>query len=192
MVEPEIYEFLDWVSEVAESLGLVVLPEVHDRYPTHERLAAPRVLDLRLRPAGPRPARVRDRSSRSGSRRTSPHRPTASSRRSTATTGSRSAPTSTASSSPTRCSTSPTGRAPGRQRQPDPVRRRTPTGVDVHQLNCTYYSALGGDDERYLAARAIQLFAQGVPQVYYVGLLAGRNDVDAVGPDGRGPRDQPP
>ena len=36
-----------------------------------------------------------------------------------------------------------------------------PDGVDVHQLNCTYYSALDGDDERYLAARAIQLFAQG-------------------------------
>ena len=32
---------------------------------------------------------------------------------------------------------------------------------DVHQLNCTYYSALGDDDERYLAARAIQLFARG-------------------------------
>ena len=46
----------------------------------------------------------------------------------------------------------------------------------MHQLNCTYYSALGEDDERYLAARAIQLFARGVPQIYYVGLLAGAND----------------
>ena len=34
---------------------------------------------------------------------------------------------------------------------------------DVHQLNCTYYSALGEDDERYVAARAIQLFAQRRP-----------------------------
>jgi sucrose phosphorylase len=51
---------------------------------------------------------------------------------------------------------------------------------DVHQLNCTYYSALGEDDERYVAARAIQLFARGVPQIYYVGLLAGINDRDAV------------
>ena len=49
-------------------------------------------------------------------------------------------------------------------------------GVDVHQLNCTYYSALDGDDDRYVAARAIQLFARGVPQIYYVGLLAGEND----------------
>ena len=56
-----------------------------------------------------------------------------------------------------------------------------PSGVDVHQLNCTYYSALGEDDDRYLAARAIQLFARGIPQVYYVGLLAGANDHAAVG-----------
>ena len=57
---------------------------------------------------------------------------------------------------------------------------------DVHQLNCTYYSALGDDDERYVAARAIQLFARGVPQVYYVGLLAGLNDRDGVERTGEG------
>jgi sucrose phosphorylase len=59
-------------------------------------------------------------------------------------------------------------------------------GVEVHQLNCTYYSALGEDDERYLAARAIQLFARGIPQLYYVGLLAGRNDQAAVQQTGEG------
>jgi sucrose phosphorylase len=31
-----------------------------------------------------------------------------------------------------------------------------------------------------LAARAIQFFAPGVPQVYYVGLLAGENDHESV------------
>jgi sucrose phosphorylase len=50
-------------------------------------------------------------------------------------------------------------------------------GVDLRQLNCTYYSALECDDGRFVAARAIQLFARGIPQVYYVGLLAGENDV---------------
>ena len=59
-------------------------------------------------------------------------------------------------------------------------------GVDVHQLNCTYYSALDEDDERYVAARAIQLFARGVPQVYYVGLLAGVNDHSGVTKSGEG------
>jgi sucrose phosphorylase len=59
-------------------------------------------------------------------------------------------------------------------------------GVDVHQLNCTYFSALGEDDRRYLAARAIQLFAPGIPQVYYVGLLAGANDHEASARTGEG------
>ena len=49
--------------------------------------------------------------------------------------------------------------------------------LDIYQLNCTYYSALGDDDQAYLLARAIQFFAPGVPQVYYVGLLAGKNDI---------------
>jgi len=58
--------------------------------------------------------------------------------------------------------------------------------VDIHQLNCTYFSALDCDDERYLAARAIQLFARGVPQIYYVGLLAGENDHAAMRATGDG------
>ena len=52
--------------------------------------------------------------------------------------------------------------------------------LDVYQINCTYYSALGDDDDAYLLARAIQFFAPGVPQVYYVGLLAGRNDIERL------------
>ena len=32
------------------------------------------------------------------------------------------------------------------------------------------------DDDAYLAARAVQFFVPGIPQVYYVGMLAGRND----------------
>jgi len=52
--------------------------------------------------------------------------------------------------------------------------------LDVYQINCTYYSALGDDDDAYILARAIQFFAPGIPQVYYVGLLAGRNDLDLL------------
>ena len=59
-------------------------------------------------------------------------------------------------------------------------------GVDVHQLNCTYFSALDCDEDRYVAARAIQLFARGMPQIYYVGLLAGKNDGQAVLDSGEG------
>ena len=49
---------------------------------------------------------------------------------------------------------------------------------DTYQINCTYYDALGADDNRYLMARAVQFFTPGIPQVYYVGLFAGRNDFD--------------
>lgn len=49
--------------------------------------------------------------------------------------------------------------------------------LDVYQLNTTYYAALGDDDRQYLLARLIQIFAPGIPQIYYVGLLAGGNDL---------------
>lgn len=53
----------------------------------------------------------------------------------------------------------------------------TYNNLDIYQINCTYYSALGDDDSAYLLSRAVQFFAPGIPQVYYVGLLAGRNDI---------------
>ena len=53
-------------------------------------------------------------------------------------------------------------------------------GFDVHQINGSYYSMLGCDDDAYIAARAIQFFTPGIPQVYYVGLLAGENDYGAL------------
>ena len=49
-----------------------------------------------------------------------------------------------------------------------------------YQMACTYYSALSCDDNAYLLARAVQFFTPGVPQVYYVGLLAGENDIEAL------------
>jgi sucrose phosphorylase len=52
--------------------------------------------------------------------------------------------------------------------------------VDLYQVNCTFYDALGRDDARYLLARALQFWAPGIPQVYYVGLLAGSNDMELL------------
>ena len=52
--------------------------------------------------------------------------------------------------------------------------------VDSSQINCTFYDALGRRDAEYLIARAIQCFVPGVPQIYYVGLLAGGNDLDLL------------
>ncbi|KLT73604.1 sugar phosphorylase [Neisseria arctica] len=52
--------------------------------------------------------------------------------------------------------------------------------LDIYQINCTYYSALGNDDQAYLLARVLQCFAPGIPQIYYVGLLAGENDIELL------------
>ena len=60
------------------------------------------------------------------------------------------------------------------------------SNLDLYQVNCTFYDALGRRDDDYLIARAIQFFAPGVPQVYYVGLLAGANDLDLLGRTGVG------
>ena len=51
------------------------------------------------------------------------------------------------------------------------------SNLDLYQVNCTFYDALGRDDGAYLLARAVQFFLPGIPQVYYVGLLAGVNDM---------------
>jgi sucrose phosphorylase len=57
---------------------------------------------------------------------------------------------------------------------------KDPDGFDVHQIRGTIYSMLDENDDAYIASRAIQFFTPGIPQVYYVGLLAGKNDVEAV------------
>jgi len=185
MVEPEIFEFLGWVAEVADSFGLAILPEVHDVYATHQRLSAhgfwtydfvlPGLL-LNTFETG-RTERLREHLAMSPARQFTnldchdgiPIRPDLDG------------------------ILTPVEMAD----QAEQVRQRGGNvnrilsdahaeAGDVHQLNCTYYSALGDDDERYVAARAIQLFARGVPQVYYVGLLAGVNDHHAVERTGEG------
>lgn len=60
------------------------------------------------------------------------------------------------------------------------------SNVDVYQVNCTYYDALGEDDAAYLLARAVQFFTPGIPQVYYVGLFAGEDDMELLARSGVG------
>ena len=52
--------------------------------------------------------------------------------------------------------------------------------LDIYQINSTYYSAFGNDDASYLLSRILQCFAPGIPQIYYVGLLAGENDIELL------------
>jgi sucrose phosphorylase len=60
------------------------------------------------------------------------------------------------------------------------------SNLDLYQVNCTFYDALGRSESLYLIARAIQLFVPGIPQIYYVGLLAGQNDMDLLARTGVG------
>ena len=55
-----------------------------------------------------------------------------------------------------------------------------------YQINMTYYSALGARKDAMLLARAIQLFMPGKPQIWYLDLLAGENDYEAVKRAGAG------
>ena len=185
MVEPEIYGFLEWVTEVAGAFGLAVLPEVHDEYGTHQRLSEHGfwtydfVLPALLLHAflGGRIDRLAAHLDRSPNRQFTtldchdgiPVRPDLDGILEADEMLGLAAHVAERGGNVNRIlSASHAG------------------GVDVHQLNCTYYSALDADDERYVAARAIQLFARGVPQVYYVGLLAGANDGIAVDRTGDG------
>ena len=55
-----------------------------------------------------------------------------------------------------------------------------------YQVNATYYSALGEDDKKMELARAIQMFMPGKPQVWYLDLFVGKNDHEAVKRAGEG------
>lgn len=62
-----------------------------------------------------------------------------------------------------------------------------PTWFEIpHQINATYLDVLGGDADRYLAARALQMFLPGEPQIYYVGLLGGHDDRNLFAATGNG------
>jgi sucrose phosphorylase len=185
MVEPEIWAFLDWIAGVADGLGLTLLPEVHDRFPTHERLAEHGfwTYDFVL------PGLVLHALATGDARRLAGHLARSPERVFTTL--------DCHDGIPIRPDLDGILDSAEMLALTDWVERRdgnvsrllgaTPEEVDAHQLNITYWSALDADPERYLAARAIQLFAKGVPQVYYVGLLAGANDLVAVGAtkDGR-------
>jgi sucrose phosphorylase len=186
-VEPEIYEFLGWIKGCADPLGIELLPELHARPGIQEALAAHgfwiydfilpyAILEALL--TGD-PVRLRGYLSRRPHRQFTmldchdgiPIKPDLDgfydvdrARRVVQICLERGANLS---------------------RIVSPAYRE-PDGFDVHQVRCSYYSALGESDDAYLAARGIQLFAPGVPQVYYAGLLAGRNDEEAVRRTGEG------
>ena len=52
--------------------------------------------------------------------------------------------------------------------------------ISYYQVNATFFSALGEDEQKLLLARAIQMFMPGIPQVWYLDIFAGKNNYEAA------------
>lgn len=186
-VEPEIYQFLDWITELANSLGIELLPEVHAHYTTQYKLAEQghwiydfilpyMVLDTLINKSGTRLCEYL---------RSRPHK--------------QFTMLDCHDGIPVKPDLNDLYQSQEARKLVDiclerggnlslifSPKHRDPDGFDVHQIRGTYYSLLGCDDNAYLAARAIQFFTPGIPQVYYVGLLAGENDQGSAEKTGEG------
>ena len=52
--------------------------------------------------------------------------------------------------------------------------------IAYYQINATFFSALGENEQKLRLARTIQMFMPGIPQVWYLDLFAGANDYAAA------------
>ena len=52
--------------------------------------------------------------------------------------------------------------------------------ISYYQVNATFFSALGEDEQKLLLARAIQMFMPGIPQVWYLDVFAGKNNYEVA------------
>lgn len=177
LVEPEVYEILHWIHRVAERQGADTLPEVHD-HPSYQYAIALHG----MRPYGfALPPLVLHALLDSDSRylkqwmRMCPRRQV-----------------SVLDTHDGICIPDVEGILPHQkvqdlidnvsQRSADPILRRSAANVHsvgaIYQMTCTFYDALKQNDDAYVVARVLQLFAPGIPQVYYAGWLALSNDVE--------------
>lgn len=186
-VEPEILQFLDWITELAKSLEIELLPEVHAHYSTQVKLSGQGywIYDFIL------PYTILDALINKTSVRLCKYLGNRPHRQFTMLDCHDGVPvkpdmndlyiSENAKNLVKIC----LERGANLSFIFSP-KHRDPDGFDVHQIRGTYYSLLDRDNDAYLAARAIQFFTPGVPQVYYVGLLAGENDEESVRISGEG------
>ncbi|MTK52981.1 sucrose phosphorylase [Paludibacter sp.] len=186
-VEPEIHQFMEWITNLAHSLNIELLPEVHSHYSIQYKLAEKGhwiydfilpyfVLETLINKSGKRLCEYL---------RVRPHKQftmldchdgipvkpdlddlvsSADARKVVDVCLERGSNLSLIFSD----------------------KHKSEDGFDVHQIRCSFYSVLGCNDDAYIAARAIQFFTPGIPQVYYVGMLAGENDAENVLKTGEG------
>ena len=186
-VEPEIYGFIDWITELANSLGIEILPEVHAQYSTQFKLAENgnwiydfilpyMILDTLINKSSVNLCKYLE---------IRPHK--------------QFTMLDCHDGIPVKPDLDGLVKTDDAKKLVDicvergsnlslihSSEHKDKDGFDVHQIRCSYYSVLNCDDDAYLAARAIQFFAPGIPQVYYVGLLAGKNDDEKVEDTGEG------
>jgi sucrose 6(F)-phosphate phosphorylase len=186
-VEPEIYQYLDWISALANSLDIELLPEIHAEYETQSKLARKGywIYDFIL------PYTILDAFINKTFKSLKeyliirPHN--------------QFTMLDCHDGVPLKPDLNGLYRHEDAEKVIDTCLKRganisyiiSPThkdadGLNVHQIRCSYYSMLDCDDTAYLAARAIQFFTPGIPQVFYVGLLGGKNDTEAVDKTGEG------
>ncbi|MEK5480256.1 sucrose phosphorylase [Paenibacillus sp. FSL R5-0407] len=186
-VEPEIYDFLDWIMELASSHGIELLPEVHAHYSIQYKLAEHGfwIYDFIL------PYTLLDTFINKSNEKLYQYLTNRPDKQFTML--------DCHDGIPVKPDMDGLIDPPEARKLVDVCLERgsnlslilseehkSEDGFDVHQIRCSYYSVLNNDDDAYLAARAVQFFVPGVPQVYYVGLLAGENDVEAVKKSGEG------
>jgi sucrose phosphorylase len=58
--------------------------------------------------------------------------------------------------------------------------------ISYYQINATFFSALGENEQKLLLARAVQMFMPGIPQVWYLDIFAGKKDHAAANKGGSG------
>lgn len=180
-VEPEIYDFLDWIKSLADSYEIELLPEVHAEYATQVKLAGRDfwIYDFIL------PYRVLETLINGSSERLQTYLKDRPSNQFTMLDCHDGIPVLPDLEGFIDIKEAQKVVEICEQRGSNLSHivsddHKGENGFDVHQIGGTFYSVLNRDDDAYIAARAIQLFAPGVPQVYYVGLLAGENDYEAV------------
>lgn len=180
-VEPEIYDFLSWIKDMADSQGIELLPEVHAHYSTQFKLANHSfwIYDFVL------PYSILDTLINKSSEKLCEYLKIRPSKQFTMLDCHDGIPVMPDLNElmDTKAARKVVDKCVERGAKLSYIlndEHKANDGFDVHQINCTYYSALNKDDDAYLAARAIQFFAPGVPQVYYVGALAGENDYEVL------------
>ncbi len=173
-VEPEIYEFLDWIQKEANKLGLIILPEIHAHYKINHALSKRGfwAYDFVL------PALILHTLFSKSASKFKNYLKTCPKNQITMLDCHDGIPIQPDMEDILTIAESKQIVETCLQRGANINRILThdkKLDFDTHQINITYYSALNHNDNTYLSARALQFFTPGVPQVYYVGLLAGKN-----------------